>query len=113
MPSKIFATSAGVIARMSVIEKTETTDGFIIAVSPQAAQRQLDVSLGMMGVMAAGMAALIAINGLPVQALPNSLAPEMSTTRLVMQPTFVRSATATRTTDAQGADMQDQHAPRG
>ena len=77
-------------------ERMETADGFIIAVSPRAARRQLHVSLGLMGVIAAGVAAMIAINGPPNRAASNHLAQETSATRLVVQPTFVRPATAAR-----------------
>jgi hypothetical protein len=120
MPSKIFAAVADVIERAPASERSETADGFIVAVTPKAARRQLRFSLGAMGLMAAGAAALIAANGLPAQAISSSPAHKANMTQLVVQPTFVRSVTAARAADAPEAAQgeiqkrhQDRNAPRG
>ena len=67
-------------------------DAFVACVSPQDARRQLRVSLGLMGVMAAGALAVLASHGLPRPGPAQPAAARVA----VEQPQFVRAVTASR-----------------
>lgn len=74
--------------------KTKLEDGFVISVSPREAQRQLQVSLGLMALMAAAFTTMLTINGLPKS---NQFAHQPGAVNVaVQQPVFVRSLTALR-----------------
>lgn len=65
-------------------------EGFVEAVTPDVARRQLRMSLGLMGVFAAAVAALAATASLPTH---SAKAPVVATLT-VHQPEFVRPMTA-------------------
>lgn len=85
MRSKIFAASA------DALPAGTPDDELVIAVSPREARRQLQVSLGLMALMAAASALLLAIHGLPQSTLSAKNQPA-ATKLVVQQPAFVRQA---------------------
>ena len=78
--------------RRSVEDSAPHEDAFAASVSPQDARRQLRVSLGLMGVMAAGALAVLASHGLPRPGPAQPAAARVA----VEQPQFVRAVTASR-----------------